>query len=141
MTRTSKRRHQATVRQKHEKLTGKFEKMEKERERESQRKKEGEKEREGKERERERKSERERRTEKKGRKRRREKGNIGVCRWQLGDVQITRLNICLSSTHPDRFAEVFGSAFTSELGLAGFGGSALNPDLLKEPRCELRRMR
>ena len=90
--------------------------MEKERERESQRKKEGEKEREGKERERERKSERERRTEKKGRKRRREKGNIGVCRWQLGDVQITRLNICLSSTHPDRLLKSL--ALPSLLNLA-----------------------
>ena len=82
--------------------------MEKERERERARERRRERKREKgkkegeKERERERKRERERRTEKKGRKRRREKGNIGVCRWQLGDVQITRLNICLSSTHPDR---------------------------------------
>ena len=70
MTRTSKRRHHATVRQKHKKLTGKFEEMEREREREREPEKEGGRERERRERERE----RERAREREGRKKRGERG-------------------------------------------------------------------
>ena len=74
------------------------------------------------------------------------RGKISVCRWHVvqGPVEgwfpnhkIQYLPLWDLSR---QVAAVFGAAFTSELGLAGFGGSALNPDLLKGLRlseCEL----
>ena len=49
----------------------------------------------------------------------------GQLRMLRGDFQITRFKILDLSR---QVAAVFGAAFTSELGLADFGGSALNPD-------------
>ena len=77
-----------------------------------------------KERERERARERERR------------GKISVCRWHVVQEPVegwfpNHKIQYLPLWDLSRQVAVFGAAFTSELGLAGFGGSALNPDLLK----------
>ena len=64
------------------------------------------------------------------------RGKISVCRWHVvqGPVEGWFPNHkiqYLPLWDLSRQVAVFGAAFTSELGLAGFGGSALNPDLLK----------
>ena len=67
---------------------------------------------------REQKSERERARERE----RERRGKISVCRWHVvqgpveGDFQITRFNICLSETYPDRLLQSL--ALLSLLNLA-----------------------
>ena len=79
---------------------------------------------------REQKSERERARE------RERRGKISVCRWHVVQEPVegwfpNHKIQYLPLWDLSRQVAVFGAAFTSELGLAGFGGSALNPDLLK----------
>ena len=74
--------------------------------------------------------------EQKSERERERRGKISVCRWHVvqGPVEGWFPNHkiqYLPLWDLSRQVAVFGAAFTSELGLAGFGGSALNPDLLK----------